>query len=97
MTIAIHTRIIEAPVAEAWRAIADYPHVDSYHPGVEHVSMLSDSQRGVGTARICHFSGIVALSSAKSVNTRGARSPLRSGAPDASGLARRHTTVDHEL
>jgi len=55
MTTATHTRIIEAPAAETWRAIADYAHVDSYHPAVERVSMLSDSQSGVGTARICHF------------------------------------------
>ncbi len=55
MTIATHTRTIEAPAADVWRAIADYAHVDSFHPAVERVSMLSDSQSGVGTARICHF------------------------------------------
>jgi carbon monoxide dehydrogenase subunit G len=55
MTIATHTRTIEAPAADAWRAIADYAHVDSFHPAVERVSMLSDSQHGVGTKRICHF------------------------------------------
>ncbi len=55
MTIATHTRTIEAPAADTWRAIADYAHVDSFHPVVERVSMLSDSQHGVGTKRICHF------------------------------------------
>ncbi len=55
MTTATHTRTIEAAAAETWCAIADYAHVDSYHPAVERVSMLSDSQSGVGTARICHF------------------------------------------
>ncbi len=55
MTIATHTRTIEAPAVDAWRAIADYAHVDSFHPAVERVSMLSDSQRGVGTKRTCHF------------------------------------------
>lgn len=55
MTTASHTRTIDAPATETWRAIADYAHVDAYHPAVERVSMLSDSQSGVGTTRICHF------------------------------------------
>ena len=55
MTIATHTRTIETSAAEVWRVLADFAHVDLHHPGVERVSMLSDSQRGVGTARVCHF------------------------------------------
>ncbi len=55
MTTATHTRSIEAPAAETWRAIADYAHVDSFHPAVERVTMLSDSQSGVGTKRTCHM------------------------------------------
>ncbi len=55
MTIATHTRTIEVPAADVWRALADFAHVDAHHPAVERVSMLSDSHSGVGTARICHF------------------------------------------
>ena len=40
MTTASHTRSIESPAAETWRAIADYAHVDAYHPAVERVSIL---------------------------------------------------------
>ena len=55
MTIATHTRIIEKSAADVWRVLADFAHVDLHHPRVERVSMLSDAQRGIGTARVCHF------------------------------------------
>ena len=55
MTIATHTRTIEAPAADVWHVLADFAHVDLHHPAVERVSMLSESQQGVGTTRICHF------------------------------------------
>ncbi len=55
MTIATHTRTIETSAADVWRVLADFAHVDAHHPAVERVSMHSDSQRGVGTVRVCHF------------------------------------------
>ena len=55
MTIATHTRTIETSAADVWHVLADFAHVDAHHPAVERVSMRSDSQRGVGTVRVCHF------------------------------------------
>jgi carbon monoxide dehydrogenase subunit G len=55
MTIATHTRTIETSADDVWHVLADFAHVDAHHPAVERVSMRSDSERGVGTVRVCHF------------------------------------------
>ncbi|MFO0601079.1 MAG: SRPBCC family protein [Myxococcaceae bacterium] len=55
------TRELDAPVATVWPILADYQHVDRFHPYVERVEVVGDAQCGVGAERVCHLEGMPAL------------------------------------
>jgi len=50
-----YTAKVHAPVADAWKVIADFQNVHVYHPIVEHVTQASQHDRGLGAVRVCHF------------------------------------------
>jgi len=58
-TLAVQvSRPLAVPVSRVWAVVADYHHVDRFHPYVHHVDMLGAAGSGVGAERVCHLEGM---------------------------------------
>ncbi len=49
------TKTVDVPAARAWEILADFTHVDLFHPMVKRVDMRSEAERGIGATRVCNF------------------------------------------
>jgi hypothetical protein len=54
------SRELSAPAEKVWPVLADYQHVDRFHPYVRHVTSGAVAC-GLGAERVCHLEGMLAL------------------------------------
>ncbi len=55
MTTVKATRTINAPSAKIWTVLSDFSNIQIFHPNVQDVDQLSESDRGLGAERRCNF------------------------------------------